>query len=39
MKNGRIVQVMGPVVDVRFDDGDLPQIRHALETDNTAGGW
>ena len=34
MKNGTIIQVMGPVVDVRFEDSDLPLIKHALETDN-----
>ena len=34
MENGKIIQVMGPVVDVRFEDGDLPQIKHALEVDN-----
>ena len=31
MQNGTIIQVMGPVVDVRFPDGDLPRIKHALE--------
>ena len=31
MKNGKIIQVMGPVVDVKFDDGDLPYISDALE--------
>ncbi len=30
MKNGKIVQVMGPVVDVHFD-GRLPKIKEALE--------
>ncbi len=30
MKNGRILQVMGPVVDVQFEDGDLPYISDAL---------
>lgn len=34
MNKGRIVQVMGPVVDVVFEDGELPYIRHALEVDN-----
>ena len=34
MKNGTIIQVMGPVVDVRFEDSDLPLIKYALETDN-----
>ncbi|MDC7293941.1 MULTISPECIES: F0F1 ATP synthase subunit beta [unclassified Butyrivibrio] len=31
MKNGKIIQVMGPVVDVKFDDSDLPYISDALE--------
>ncbi|WP_442855800.1 F0F1 ATP synthase subunit beta [Butyrivibrio sp. XBB1001] len=31
LNNGRIVQVMGPVVDVKFDDSDLPFISDALE--------
>lgn len=30
MKNGKIVQVMGPVVDVEFEDSDLPYISDAL---------
>ena len=30
----RIVQVMGPVVDVEFPDNDLPYIKDALEVDN-----
>ena len=30
MNNGKIIQVMGPVVDVRFD-GRLPRIKEALE--------
>ena len=34
MKNGKIVQVMGPVVDVEFPDNDLPNIKDALEVDN-----
>ncbi len=34
MKNGKIVQVMGPVVDVEFPDNDLPYINDALEVDN-----
>ncbi len=33
MKKGRIVQVMGPVVDVEFED-ELPFIKDALEVDN-----
>ena len=34
MKKGKIVQVMGPVVDVEFEDDDLPYIKDALEVDN-----
>ena len=34
MKKGKIVQVMGPVVDVEFEDNDLPYIKDALEVDN-----
>ena len=33
MKKGRITQVSGPVVDVRFTDDDLPLIKDALETE------
>ena len=32
-KTGKVVQVMGAVVDVQFD-GHLPEILNALETDN-----
>ena len=31
---GRVCQVMGPVVDVRFEDGHLPAICHALTMPN-----
>ena len=34
MNKGRIVQVMGPVIDVEFEDGDLPMIKDALEVMN-----
>ena len=34
MKNGKIVQVMGPVVDVLFPDEDVPKIKDALIVDN-----
>jgi len=34
MKTGKIVQVLGPVVDVEFTDNDLPSIKDALEVDN-----
>ena len=35
MKKGKIVQVMGPVVDVEFEDNDLPYIKDALEGTTT----
>ncbi|WP_025785602.1 F0F1 ATP synthase subunit beta [Sporosarcina sp. D27] len=31
MSKGQILQVMGPVVDVRFADGQLPQIYNSLK--------
>src|SRR5262245_33569067 len=35
---GRIVQVIGPVVDVEFDAGHLPEIYNALRIKSDAGG-
>ncbi len=34
MNKGKIVQVMGPVVDVEFESGNLPNIKDALEVMN-----
>ena len=34
MNKGRIVQVMGPVVDVVFEDRNLPCIKDALQVEN-----
>jgi F-type H+-transporting ATPase subunit beta len=34
MANGKIKQVMGPVVDVEFEGGELPAINSALRTTN-----
>lgn len=31
---GHVIQVLGAVVDVRFDEGDLPPILNALSTEN-----
>ena len=31
MNTGKVVQVLGPVVDVIFEDGELPEIFTALE--------
>jgi F-type H+-transporting ATPase subunit beta len=35
---GKIVQVIGPVVDVEFSDGHLPALLNALTVDYTLGG-
>ena len=34
MKTGKIIQVLGPVVDVEFENQELPAIRDALEVKN-----
>ena len=34
MKKGKIVQVMGPVLDIRFRDGELPALLNAVELEN-----
>ena len=34
MNKGKIVQVLGPVVDVEFENNDLPFIKDALEVEN-----
>lgn len=31
---GKIIQIIGPVVDVEFTDGDLPQLNEALVIEN-----
>ncbi|MED4799542.1 F0F1 ATP synthase subunit beta [Bacillus atrophaeus] len=38
MKKGRVSQVMGPVVDVRFEDGHLPEIYNAIKVSQPATG-
>jgi len=35
-QSGKIVQVMGPVVDVVFPPGEIPEVNTALRTTNTA---
>ncbi|MCP5043867.1 MAG: F0F1 ATP synthase subunit beta, partial [bacterium] len=35
-QSGRIVQVMGPVVDVEFPPGEIPEVNTALRTTNAA---
>ena len=34
MNKGKIVQILGPVVDVEFADSNLPYIKEALEVNN-----
>ncbi|GAB4270526.1 MAG: F0F1 ATP synthase subunit beta [Candidatus Rifleibacteriota bacterium] len=34
MNDGRIIQIMGPAVDVKFPAGQLPSIHNALEVEN-----
>jgi len=36
MNKGRVLQIMGPVVDVKFDNGNLPEIYNALKIVNKA---
>ena len=36
LQNGRVTQVIGPVVDVTFPQGSLPQILSALKVSNPA---
>ncbi len=31
---GKIVQIIGPVVDIRFSEGNLPELLDAIEIDN-----
>lgn len=38
MKKGRVSQVLGPVVDVRFEDGHLPAIYNAIKVSQPASG-
>lgn len=39
MANGKIVQVLGAVVDVQFPDGNVPSILNALTTQNDGKTW
>ncbi|UVI29947.1 F0F1 ATP synthase subunit beta [Paenibacillus spongiae] len=36
MSNGRVVQVTGPVVDIAFDNGQLPDIMNAIKIEKKA---
>jgi F-type H+-transporting ATPase subunit beta len=35
-QKGKVVQILGPVIDVRFDSGNLPEIYTALTATNPA---
>jgi F-type H+/Na+-transporting ATPase subunit beta len=37
MSKGRVLQIMGPVVDVKFESGQLPEIYNALKIVTKAG--
>lgn len=36
MNTGRVLQIMGPVVDVKFENGNLPEIYNALKINQKA---
>jgi F-type H+-transporting ATPase subunit beta len=36
MNDGKLIQVMGPVVDIEFPEGELPEILTALHITNPA---
>lgn len=36
MSTGRVLQVMGPVVDIQFDQGHLPEINNAIKVEYKA---
>ncbi len=38
MSFGKVVQVIGPVIDVEFEEGSLPEIYHALTIDENVDG-
>lgn len=38
MKKGRVISVMGPVVDVEFEQGHLPEIMNAIKIEHPAEG-
>src|SRR3954454_3444335 len=38
LKDGKVVAIAGPVVDVEFPRGSLPEINHALEITVTVEG-
>ncbi|MFO7525558.1 MAG: hypothetical protein R6W68_08905, partial [Ignavibacteriaceae bacterium] len=35
-KKGNIIQIIGPVVDIEFEEGQLPEIYNALRIPRTS---
>ena len=35
---GQVVQVIGPVVDIRFQPGELPDLMHAIKINSAMQG-
>jgi F-type H+-transporting ATPase subunit beta len=33
-KEGQVVQIIGPVIDIKFEDSDMPEIHNAISIDN-----
>lgn len=31
---GKVIKVMGPVLDIKFEEGQLPDLMNAIEIDN-----
>jgi F-type H+-transporting ATPase subunit beta len=38
MSKGRVIQVMGPVVDIEFERGHLPELLNAIRIEKKADG-
>ena len=36
---GKVIQVIGPVLDIQFKDGELPDRSTPLRSTTTAGSW
>ena len=36
---GKVIQVIGPVLDIQFKDGELPELLNAIEIDNARSWW
>ena len=34
---GKVVQVMGPVLDIRFEEGQLPRLLNSIEIETESG--